>query len=172
MIIHFGTQMYGKVDHVPGLFHVGTRFFHVWFIPLIPVGSFLMLDNKQNQGMAIGLSGKSVLFAYLRLGLFIACLVVGTIGIIEGSEALEHRGSWSGAIGCLLSTAVMAYAFYASYRFSRPNPRRALELAERLGIPMEVLATHFARMQPAASASSTDDMPKTEPAHDAYRTDT
>jgi hypothetical protein len=39
MIIVWGSRLYGKVDAVPGLFHVATRFGHIWYLPLIPMGS-------------------------------------------------------------------------------------------------------------------------------------
>ena len=39
MIIVWGTKLYGKVDEVPGMFHVATRFFHLWYIPLVPLSS-------------------------------------------------------------------------------------------------------------------------------------
>ena len=65
----FGTQFYGKVDRVPGLFYVVTRFGHLWFIPLFPVESYLILDlpgETGKRGKGIPMSGKSVLHGWLR----------------------------------------------------------------------------------------------------------
>jgi hypothetical protein len=165
MLIHAGTHIYGKVDQVPGLFYVGTRFFHIWFFPLIPVGSFLVLVGKRNQALPLALSGKSILFAYVRLALLLGGVLAGMACLMEGIAALEHRGGWSVPAGLLVTAALLFYGFYASYRLTRPSPERALELAERAGIPMELLATHFAKMQPAG------DGPEAEPAYDSYRED-
>jgi len=39
MVIVWGSRLYGKVDVVPGFFHVATRFGHVYYLPLIPTQS-------------------------------------------------------------------------------------------------------------------------------------
>src|SRR5688572_16403957 len=70
MIIFYGTRLYGKVDQVDDTgIHVATRFFHIWFIPLIPLGSSLVV-SKTDDG-ALGLphpfSFKSLLVAWARV---------------------------------------------------------------------------------------------------------
>lgn len=42
----FGNGFSGKMDEVPGLFHVATRFVHVCFIPIIPLESRLVDDRE------------------------------------------------------------------------------------------------------------------------------
>jgi hypothetical protein len=76
MIIIHGTRLYGKVDQVPGLFFIATSFFYLQFIPLFPLGSFLVLEGTTKEGggfsgRKLGWSGKSIFFAYFRLALFI-----------------------------------------------------------------------------------------------------
>ncbi len=44
-----------------------TRFFHVCYVPLVPLASFVLLPES-DAGLPTALSGKSVLFAYLRGG--------------------------------------------------------------------------------------------------------
>jgi len=65
----FGDNYYGKVDRVPGLFFVRTRFLHVWFVPLVPRESYLFFDGPPYGGYAgirIRLNWKSVFVAWLR----------------------------------------------------------------------------------------------------------
>jgi len=67
-MIVFGTRMYGWVDGIDGQGMVATRFMHVMFVPLIPMGSVFMVDD--DRGAAISLSLKSVVVAYVRAGIF------------------------------------------------------------------------------------------------------
>jgi hypothetical protein len=51
MWIHFhGTRLYGEVDRVPGMFHVSTMFFHVYFLPLWPVGGYVIVERPEENG--------------------------------------------------------------------------------------------------------------------------
>lgn len=76
-----GQDSYGKVDEVPGVGHVETRFDHLYFLPLLPQGSELVLacDRDGRSRVAIPTSFKSVLVAWARaltgVGLFLAPLV-------------------------------------------------------------------------------------------------
>jgi len=67
-MIVWGTRMYGWVDGIEGQGMVATRFFHLMFVPLIPLGSVFMVDD--DRGTSISLSWKSVLVAYVRAGIF------------------------------------------------------------------------------------------------------
>jgi hypothetical protein len=74
MVIVWGSRLYGKVDVVPGFFHVATRFGHVYYLPLIPTQSFVVLGQQGDQfhGVPIPMSGKSILLAWLRAFLVVA----------------------------------------------------------------------------------------------------
>ena len=62
-----GTRTMGKVDEIPGVAHVATRFFHVWFCPIIPLGSQIVWDSNQGpRGLSVPMSWKSVLVGYFR----------------------------------------------------------------------------------------------------------
>jgi len=67
-MIVFGTRMFGWVDGIDDQGMVATRFAHVMFVPLIPLGSVFMVDD--DRGIAISLSLKSVIVAYVRSALF------------------------------------------------------------------------------------------------------
>jgi hypothetical protein len=46
MIVFYGSRLYGRVDEAPGLFHVATMFCHLWFLPLVPLRSYLVLRRE------------------------------------------------------------------------------------------------------------------------------
>ena len=71
-MIFYGTHAFGWVDEVPGVGSVATRFFHIMWIPLIPLGSMFLVDG--DNGYAIPLSIKSVIVAYVRAFLFWSAL--------------------------------------------------------------------------------------------------
>lgn len=147
MFIHGGVGLYGKVDQVPGLFHVATRFFHLYWVPLIPLKSVVVRERKggdDQTGTPIGLSGKSIVFAWLRLALLLlgmwAC-----VGIIKfGVRLLEGRPlPWPRlGLACLVA-ALFFCLLNATYRFTRAKPLRALELAREVGVTPEQVAEHF-----------------------------
>src|SRR4051812_41297249 len=130
MIVVWGEKLYGKVDHVPGLFYVSTKFFYLQYLPLIPLGSVLVLDGSEKdnayRGAKIGLSGKSVLFAWLRTALIVGMIVllfVGIAGLAEKRQSVEMAAvGFGGIVG-------LGLVLWASYRFSRPGAERAVRLA-------------------------------------------
>jgi hypothetical protein len=147
MSIHVGTRLSGKVDQVPGLFYVATEFFHLQFIPLIPLRSHVIFDGTEKDetfsGVLITLSGKSVLFAWLRAFCWVAGVAAGIFAVIEFCSALARNGSGPIALGLALITGVVFYVLWASYRWARARPLRALELAKLADVAPEVVAEHF-----------------------------
>ena len=75
-MIIYGTRHFGAVDEVPGLGCVKTRFFHIWFIPLIPLGSAFLTKEEwgSNEGISVAFSLKSVFMAWFRTFLFFSAL--------------------------------------------------------------------------------------------------
>jgi hypothetical protein len=43
-MVIWGENYYGKVDRIPGVCHVRTRFLHFWFFPLVPTRSYLIQE--------------------------------------------------------------------------------------------------------------------------------
>lgn len=157
--IHIGTDLYGKTDQVPGLFYVATNFVHAMFVPIIPLRSYIVPDAKGagktgktvpvgrgpvlHDKVPIPMSVKSVLAAWLRGGLAILgvmCLVHGVPLMIR---CLQHdpgvRAERAAAPWLILMMAMLAY--WLTYRLSYASYSRALELADRLGWPPEVIET-------------------------------
>ena len=168
MVVFYGTRLYGKVDQVPGVFYVATRFVYLQFIPLFPVGSVLIIDGTESDegysGAALGLSGKSILFTYLRLILLLGGIIVGIVGVVELISALDNqgRGSIWEAASWLGFCPLMLAAWWFSYRWSHAGEARALMLAQLAGIPPEVIVEHFA---PSGQPPATHErLPEVEPA--------
>ncbi|RKH57102.1 hypothetical protein [Corallococcus aberystwythensis] len=137
-MVIFGSRLYGKVDAVPGLGYVATKFGHLNFVPLIPLEGWLVVAEEGNgwRGQAIGMSGKSVLVAWARF-LFI---VGGIISLIVG------LASWSRHSDEVIVPGVLALAciggLIASYTWkwvTHASPERALEIAREAGVSEEGL---------------------------------
>ena len=144
-MIIFGTRFYGKVDHLPGLCYIVTRFVHIWFVPLIPTETYLVLEGTESggnfRGVPISMSLKSVVNAWLRAG-----CVLGIIGGIIASfvsliRLSEGRADFMDVIGSL-GVFVAAIGLMAlSYKvFGKVSPQRAEELGQHLGIDPRAMA--------------------------------
>src|SRR5438874_13693924 len=98
MYIVWGSKLMGKVDVVPGLFHVATKFGHIYYIPLIPTASFVVLsqDGQGFRGVPIGLSIKSILLAWLRVALLIAAVIASCTVLMLATD--KHPPSLVGPI--------------------------------------------------------------------------
>lgn len=85
-----GEQFYGYVDRVPGLCYVATRFWHFNFVPLIPLGSFLVVEGSKTeqgfQGRPIGWNAKSLLLGYFRGWVGLAVIVLFAMCCIQAGE--------------------------------------------------------------------------------------
>jgi len=131
----FGTRLFGKVDAVPGLGHVATKFFHINFLPLIPLEGWFVLgkDGSKWRGTTIPMSGKSVLTAWMRFGLFVVGVGMTIFGFTEGN----------GAVPVVVAGVLCVAGFIGTYLagfISRAGLDRALELAGHLGASPEALA--------------------------------
>jgi hypothetical protein len=152
MIIIWGSRLYGKVDEVPGMFHVATKFGHLWYIPLIPMGSHLIIEQTGRgwRGVPLGLSGKSVLAAWLR-GAGIAGMVVSLIALaVTASDRHGKQGMIEAACVFAVSLAVTVFAF-GSKALRRASYERASALGEKLGLSDEgriLLELKFQRITP------------------------
>lgn len=83
MVIVYGTRFYGKVREC-GRSFLGTQFFHIYYVPLIPIGTHLILEEHGDgsyKGIKTGFSLKSMLAAYLRVWGPLAVLAAVCIGI-------------------------------------------------------------------------------------------
>lgn len=119
MIIVYGTRLYGRI-RACGRSFLATQFFHIWYVPLIPVGTRLVLEEMGGQYRALNapFSFKSMMAAYLRvwgpLGVIIA-LVSGLSTLEEVSDdplALVVAGAFLGVVLlALVAGTVLSWAF-------------------------------------------------------------
>jgi hypothetical protein len=153
MIIIWGEQLYGKVDKVPKLFSVQTEFFHLWYLPLVPLRSYILVAGGERQGVRTRMSWKSVLVAWVRAALIIAFLITGLVaieGINHWLSNKPHASAWSvlNPLG-MMGGFVIFYAL--SHRFAHARYERALELAAQLGLGPEVVDEAWARSRSNAA---------------------
>ena len=52
--LYHRTLFYGKVDFVPELFFVATRFVHIFLLPLVPFQSCLVYEGLTEQKSELG----------------------------------------------------------------------------------------------------------------------
>lgn len=159
MYIVWGTALYGRVDRVPGWFDVGTQFGHIYYVPLIPTKTWVILQGTEDgngwKGVEIPMSAKSVLAAWLRAAIAIGMLVSCCFLAVALLEKVPRPESPSAAIwgGTLCGLAVL---YWLTVRFSRASYDRALELAEHLGIDREKFAEALALQAGRTPEGATD----------------
>ncbi len=118
MIFIYGTRFYGKVRACGSSF-IGTKFFHIWFLPLIPVGSHVVLEESGDgfRGIPTGLHGKSVLAGYLRVWgpVAVVAALLPAIGELASATAdpldlAIHVVVSAVSLGIPLALTVLAFA--------------------------------------------------------------
>ena len=82
-----GKGIYGKVDRVPGFFSIGTLFHHIYYLPLIPLKSYVLLKQ----------SGKTYSGVEIRAanGINIFGLWEGILDPGVGKDLREFVPSWA-----------------------------------------------------------------------------
>jgi hypothetical protein len=145
--IIWGTRFYGAVDRVQGVFYVATKFGHLWFIPLIPMESWLVFAGSETgngfRGVPIPMSAKSVLCGWLRA----ACIIAGPIAILIGMAGLSHGGL--DAMLTMLGGFAAIGTFFLSYALTRASHDRARELAALAKLPDELVEALLGGAGPA-----------------------
>jgi hypothetical protein len=134
MVIVWGSKLYGKVDVVPGFFHVATRFGHVYYLPLIPTQSFVVLgeNGKQFQGVPIPMSAKSVFIAWVRAFLFVACISLSIAALVN----LQDRDPTAWITCAVMAVGAGVLCGFVSWHKSttRASLNRACALGELIGL--------------------------------------
>lgn len=139
MIIVLGSGLYGDVDAIPGIGNVATNFGHLYYLPLIPTGSHFILEQTSDgwRGVPIGWSMKSILMAWLRLGLGFLALISG---VVAATELMDHKqGS---GIGLSIACVAFIAMFIATKRmkfFTVASYERAKQLADQIGLTEQAL---------------------------------
>jgi len=84
MVFTYGTGFYGKINTYNDQW-IETKFFHIVFIPLIPLSSMYVTSSeyKRRGGINMELNSRSVLAAYARLFTFIAAAIALYVALAE-----------------------------------------------------------------------------------------
>lgn len=119
MIIVYGTRFYGKVREC-GSSYVGTQFIHIYYVPLIPIGSHLVLEQNGDgsfKGIKSRFDVKSMFAAYMRVWgplAVILALVLGISAVDDVSDdvlAMAIAGVFTGIVVlAMLVATVLGYA--------------------------------------------------------------
>lgn len=119
MFIVYGVRQYGRIEEHQGTC-IATQFAHIWFLPLFPVRSHMVLggEGSDSKGIQIPLRWKSVLAGYLRIWGPILTVLLGLGALGSLATASASSLSWVGEFlfeGFLATVAlvgaVVAWAF-------------------------------------------------------------
>jgi hypothetical protein len=125
-VLIVGKRLCGKVDRVPGLFYVSTMFFHIDYVPLVPVSSFLVFEGteqgEQFRGMQIKMSGRSVLAGLLRGWLGIVTIVAAGMSSFALASIFFGRHESFSVVAMFGLVAAICGAFF----FVLASSRRAI----------------------------------------------
>jgi hypothetical protein len=145
MILIWGSTFYGKTDEVPGLYYVTTRFGHLWYLPLIPLGSYLILAGSDDkQGVEIPFSGKSMLLGWGRAGTFLAGVISAIVWLTSPKGVIP----WIPAALSVASIAGFTVLTFGKM-FRRASYERALQLGKHVGLNRRgqiMIDLHFGRV--------------------------
>lgn len=141
-MIVFGVRLFGKSEVVPGVFFIATRFFHICFIPLIPMQSFVIADDGEAASLP-ALHWGSISMAWLRGLLLVGAVVLG----VMGADKLEaHAAPGQARVMFLLALGCVA-GFFGSYRLARANAQSLDGLRGIDGMPSSLLARAKQRLE-------------------------
>lgn len=139
MVVIYGTRLMGKVDRVDALGHVATQFFHLYYVPLIPTGSYLVLSEQGDdfRGVSVPLSFKSIVTAWLRAGTFLGFVACTIIAIVCLGDKKNDVAS-AIAFGCMAAVCLVTFiaTYYLSW-FTKASYERAMQIAGLVGLSDE-----------------------------------
>ena len=151
-----GDGYFGKIDHVPGVFSVQTRFLHCMWTPLVPRESYLIADDDSHPPIRIPLRWKSVWIAWIR-----SCLMLMGLWLVAtGVAVLAVHGTATLPIVIIVWViALLLFGLWVwSHRLSRAGIDRALQLGQLLGVSPDEIKMLFDSSipQPVPSQHSTE----------------
>lgn len=136
MFIIYGVRTYGAVDCEDGTQHA-TRFVHIYYLPLIPMGGVILSPDGQYE-LPASMSLKSVALAYARFWGFALAIGLGFQAYFELEKSLLSGLVWTAITAGVLVASLGAH-FWAGVR--RKNNPVAMALAFALPLAVLGLAT-------------------------------
>jgi hypothetical protein len=133
------SRLFGKVDQVPNICYVATEFFHIGYIPLVPLQTWLIIVGSETdvliyeswKGVQIPRFWKSVVYAWVRAPLLILGFGGPLVAWLRFND--RPRGDEVPFTGldllCWIGVSALLFgAFLVTYWLSRANECRAIEL--------------------------------------------
>jgi len=142
--IAFGKRLFGRVDSVAGRYHVATLCWHFCYLPLLPLGTFLILKSTMRgmtthfEGVRLPFSAKSLLFAWVRPPLILCfSVMLVTSGTSLAVVLRDHLDllAWGKISGVTLAGAALLFGPYLIPGLGRATKARAAELARFAATP-------------------------------------
>jgi hypothetical protein len=169
MIIIYGQRNCGKVDKVPNLFYVVTQFAHLYWFPLIPLRSYLVLagseDGESFKGVQTSMSFKSIVIGWLRAVLFVSAIgslvasIIITMQYVDGNRKKYDLTTvlvpWLLLFGALI-------VYWLTLKFTFASLDRALHPGEQLGLS-PLLVEKFLDQRFQEELEDNDRQEETEP---------
>lgn len=106
--IFYGTHVYGRIKEA-GCSCLATEFVHVYFVPVWPLGTYLILEESGDniRSIATDLNVKSILVVYLRIWGPVAVLFSAAIGLgLTGMVGVILRDGFIAAALCIITFVV------------------------------------------------------------------
>ncbi len=126
MMIIFGRTWYGAIDGIEGLGPVRTMFFHVFWVPLVPMLS--VVGGYQLRA----LHWRSVLMTYVRT-LSLWCMIGCLYTLYDSSGSASSPGAqWSWGLGALAFGTLLIFSYVPMRTASLT---RALAILDSSAVP-------------------------------------
>lgn len=134
-----GTRLYGRTDEVEGLGYVAARFFHVNFVPLIPLGETYLVTkhsffSARQEAVQIEHDLRPVLLGYARGAAWTTVALTALFALLNVAYVVTtgtlHLGP---ELPALLAASAALVVLYGP-KFRKASPERAWELAAASGV--------------------------------------
>jgi hypothetical protein len=136
LAVVYGTRYYGRVDVVPFYLAVETKFWHLFWIPLVPLESWIIASDPEGRdpvrNVPTQLSWKSIGFTWLRI-LLSVLLVVAAINVLN---VLLGPAPFQEPLTIFMSAALVGSLYFLRSGFrvwTLASKERAVQLANRAG---------------------------------------
>jgi hypothetical protein len=158
-MIIYGTRLFGTLDACGGSY-IGTKFFHIYWMPIIPLGSTYVHEKTDQgyRGLPLGLNLRSTLAAYLRtwgtlaaIGSVLAVLSRPEPAMLVVTVPAVVLAGWAWfSLGRLGPDERAKVSVYAEFLGHYSDPARMGEVREALHEP---LAAAVAKVRPGVVAN-------------------
>jgi hypothetical protein len=135
-MIHFGTRFYGSGRRIDGVGDVRTRFFHINYVPLVPLGSWLLQPGSTQGWRLSRLQWGSAGMAWLRTALIVSLVVLPFVATVNWfGDSSQRPTAW----GAIAATLAAACALFWTFRRDEVPFEEAARLVALAGSPSDLV---------------------------------